>query len=698
MRARVSALAVCVLVLLPAAAGAAGRDRPDRDRRALLVFVPGPAPANGIPVAPDPLLRALERRPGLAVGLMGPTQGRYSPEQALLDITQGARMSPTAYRPPDPPRLGSLVIFGRDHARNVSIPGWSAAVHRAATAPGDIRPGRLASAVPGGTGFVAGDSGRSLDLVAAADRRGRVAEVSLGPIATVALRGRALLRRHPLVVVSLPPPPPAALRALDSLLAARKPGELVIAVQSPPEIDSLQPLPIAVAGPGTGGHGITSDTTRTRGVIAGIDLLPTILRHLGRPIPGAVAGQPIELDERRSAGDLEALRTRYSHIAPRRVRALAGLLTAWALLVAGLAAAGGRAGVRRGLRWGALAFVWAPAVVLLPSALDPRSAIVETAIVVVGAFALAVVTDRLLPWPRGPLAPAAAALAAYTADLAAGTHLINLSLLGPNPRSGARFFGIGNELEPALPILLFVGLAAAYGGRPRSRGMGAAFAGLGAVLAVVVGSGYLGADVGGVFTVSAGAAVAVVVVRPRGVTWGALAVAALVPVAAVALLALLDLVTGASSHFTRSVLKAEGGATFTEVVARRYDFALQALGRGLMPLITLAAVLAVAAGFAYRDRLYGRLPGPAWRGALAGGLAAGIAGALTNDSGPLLFVGAVFALGIVTAYLQGAPLQPAAASGGAPEARRDRDSVAAMQQSAAATDRPEGGRPSATVP
>jgi hypothetical protein len=208
--------------------------------------------------------------------------------------------------------------------------------------------------------------------------------------------------------------------------------------------------------------------------------------------------------------------------------------------------------------------------------------------------------------------------------------------------------------------------------------------------------------VGGVITVSAGAAVATLVVRPRGVTRRALAVAALVPAAAVGLLALLDLVTGASSHFARSVLQAEGGASLSEVVTRRYDFALQALGRGLMPLTTTAALLAVVAGFAYRDRLYGRLPGPAWRAALAGGLAAGIVGALTNDSGPLLFVGAVFALAVVTAYLQGVPLDASPPRGRAAgrwdQRAGDPGAAAAMQESAAATDRPEGGRPSAPVP
>ena len=697
MRTSAPAVALCALGLVAAAAAAAPSAEAQAGRRVLVVFLPGPVPANGAPVAPDPLLRALERRRQLALGLMGPTQGRYSPEQALLDITQGARTSPTAYEPQQPPPLGLLAMSGRGY-----VEGWPLAVRRAATAPGQIVPGRLASAVPGGAGFAAAERSPTLDFIAAADRRGALAEVSLGPAASVASRARDLLARHRLVVAALGPSRPAALRGLDSLLAERPAGELLIAVQSPPDIDSLQPLPIGIAGPGAAGRGLGSDTTRSRGVIAGIDLLPTILRHLGRPVPARVTGQPISFGPRRSAAGLEELRTRYSHVAPRRVRTLVGLVAACALVLAVLAAGGGRTGARRGLRLGALAFMWAPAVVLVPAALDPARAGAEAAIVVGGSLALAAITDRLLPWPRGALPPAAAALVAFTADLAAGTQLVDLSLLGPNPRSGARFFGIGNELEPALPVLLFVALAAAFGRRPRSGRMALAFAGLGALLAAVVGSGYLGADVGGVITVSAGAAVATLVVRSRPVTARALAVAALVPAVAVGVLAVLDLATGASSHFARSVLEAEGGGSFWEVVGRRYDFALQALRRGLMPYVTAAGLLAVLVGFAYRDRLYGRLPGPAWAAVLAGGLAAGVAGALTNDSGPLLFVGAVFALAVVTGYLQGEPLdarrpldEPPGA--GTEPAGHPRP-VGAMQESAAASDRPEGGRPPAAVP
>jgi hypothetical protein len=49
---------------------------------------------------------------------------------------------------------------------------------------------------------------------------------------------------------------------------------------------------------------------------------------------------------------------------------------------------------------------------------------------------------------------------------------------------------------------------------------------------------------------------------------------------------------------------------------------------------------------------------PAWMAALAGGLAAGVLGSLVEDSGPVLLVVAVFALGCVTAYLWGRPRAP----------------------------------------
>jgi hypothetical protein len=643
MRAALLA-AVALAVAGPAAAPA------QAEPRAMLVFVStGIVPASTEAAARDQveaLLRDFERRPALATGLMSATQGNYSDDQALLDISAGVRVSPTAYGPSLPNDL-ALVPRGRGGR----ISGWQEAVQRARDAPATIRPGLFASSIPGGAAYVGVAGQRNVDAVAAANRAGGVAEVSIGPGRTVVPRAREALRRRRFVVVTLPSQDARA--GLDALLAARAPDELLIASQQPPDHDVLQFLPIAMARAGTAGKGLTSSTTQRDGVVTGIDIMPTVLRFLGLDVPGTVTGSRIRTTDRVSVEDLVSLRERYQHVAPRRIRALQVMLAGWLLLL-GACALAGRA--RAGLRIGALAFLWLPVLVLIPGVLDPARTLVEALIIAVPAFALGALTDRLVPWPRAPVVPAGITLAVYLVDLAAGSGLITLSLLGPNPRAGARFYGIGNELEPALPILLFVGLAALMTGRERSRGAAAAFAGCGLALALAIGSGKLGADVGGVITGSVGAAVAALFmlpgrVRPRV----AVAVFVAVPVLAVGALALLDLVTGAQSHFSRNVLEAHDSVSFWETVRRRYEFAYHALVRGRMPFVFGLSLVAVGVALAYRDRLYSRLPGPAWRAAMAGGLAAGIAGALTNDSGPLLFVVAVFVLGVVTAYVVAAP-------------------------------------------
>ena len=76
-----------------------------------------------------------------------------------------------------------------------------------------------------------------------------------------------------------------------------------------------------------------------------------------------------------------------------------------------------------------------------------------------------------------------------------------------------------------------------------------------------------------------------------------------------------------------------------------------------MPFITVVALLSAAYAVRYRERIYAPLRGsPAWGAALAGGLAASVAGALFNDSGPILLVFGVFVLACVTAYVRGDPL------------------------------------------
>jgi hypothetical protein len=244
----------------------------------------------------------------------------------------------------------------------------------------------------------------------------------------------------------------------------------------------------------------------------------------------------------------------------------------------------------------------------------------------------------------------------YVADLANSSHFIIRSLLGPNPRFGSRYYGIGNELESSLPVLLFIGLAALLYGRTRSRAGAAIFAGAGLVLGAAIGSGRLGADVGGVITVGAGTAVAAILMLPGRLTVRRVIVACLVPLVALVGLAALDLATGGNSHFTRTVLHAHGENALHDIFVRRYELAWNALKRGLMPFPTAIALLTLAYGIKYRDRVYAPLAGSdTWRAALAGSIAAGVAGSLSNDSGPLLLVISTFVVVAATVYVRGDP-------------------------------------------
>ena len=162
------------------------------------------------------------------------------------------------------------------------------------------------------------------------------------------------------------------------------------------------------------------------------------------------------------------------------------------------------------MRTGALGVLWAPVVVLIPAALEPGAA-VEYATIVLACLLLGALTDRLLPWPRAPLAPAIVALVAIIVDALAHTQLLVRSLLGPNPILGARFYGIGNELKSGLAVLVLAAVAAALyptAGIARTPASDAArsiaMAGAGVLLAVVEGSARIGAGVGGVILVSAG--------------------------------------------------------------------------------------------------------------------------------------------------------------------------------------------------
>jgi hypothetical protein len=327
-------------------------------------------------------------------------------------------------------------------------------------------------------------------------------------------------------------------------------------------------------------------------------------------------------------------------------------------------------GLRRAaMAWLALAFAYMPLMLLVGAWLEP-SAVAEGLLVGLGAAGLAALTVRFAWGWRGLAIASAITVVAYAIDVIAGSGLTRLSLLGPNPVFGARFFGIGNELEALFAVMVPVGVAAglsAYSGWGRGVSQGgsvAAFLIAGAAGAIVFGAGRWGADVGAAIVLPVAAVVASAMVPADFVRvalytgvkrtkppWRWLLAAVAAPFMAVFLLALIDLVSGGNSHLTRSVIDAGGSGELADVAERRlrlsaHDFA-QAAGQPLFWIVVAGIAFAAVRWRRIDDWLEAA---PIARAGLIGACAAVGVGVLVNDSGATFLVLGALALGAFLAY------------------------------------------------
>jgi hypothetical protein len=594
-------------------------------------------------------LKQLAER-GLSPGLLSAGLGSVPAEQTYLDITQGNRIFDSLYDEelPSSERCGPAF--------------WRAVIERAESAPAEIEPGLLQSTLGAARIGVRVGVGTSCTFseirprtAAAGVRKKLSGDPHPHPSQTFEVRS-------------------SSLRDLSSLVRNLRNDDLLIAVERPPPARD-RALAIGIAGRGFDGN-LTSDSTRTEGYVLSTDIAPTILERLGVAIPSAISGQPIRSQGSVDPAAVESLGDRMAVISGRRGPVIGLALAIWlgalALALAatrGSATAGiGDAGIgRRGkstrlaVKLVGLSVVYLPLVLLLGAALEAGQG-VEQLIVILGAPLLGLLTLVALGGYRALAVASGVTVLAYAVDVVAGSPLTSLSLLGPNPGLGVRFYGIGNELEALLAVLVVAGTgaaltgfapqAASYGcvalvphGEPRATRLraAAAFLAVGLVAAGIFAAGRFGADVGAAIVLPLGAAVAAATIAARRRRTALLVIAA--PVVAVALLALADLLSGANAHLTRSVLDAGGLDDLAQVAQRRLQLSAHSFSRPVvfvfMPLIAAAAALAIVR----RDRLAAWLHGrDAMRAGLIGAVAATVVGTLANDSGALL-------LEIGTAYL-----------------------------------------------
>jgi len=520
----------------------------------------------------------------MSPGLLSAGLGSVPAEQTYLDITQGNRVFDSLYDS----ALPEVKVPVNRPVRDAAV------LRRAESAPADIVPGLLA--------------------------------------VTLAERGRTFGARD------------ASLGQLRGVVAGLRPGDLLIAIERPPPGRNRE-LAIGIAGKGFDGN-LTSDSTRLDGYVLSTDVAPTILDWFGLEAPTQMSGQPIHGEGEVDAAAVAALGARMAVISERRGPVVGLSLLAWVLAL-GLAIAITRgAAARVGVQLAGLAVVYLPLVLLAAAAAEPGETM-EMLMAMLGAPALALLTLIVLDGYRAPAVGSGLTVAAYAVDVIAGSPLTSLSLLGPNPGLGVRFYGIGNELEALLAVLIVAGTGAGLAGfapRLSPRGCASAFLGVGLPLAFVFAAGRFGADVGAAIVFPVGAAVAAAVIAARR-RRAALAIVVL-PFAVVALLALLDLVTGANAHLTRSVLDAGGLGDLGDVAQRRLQLSAHSFTRPIVFVFLPLIVALVALAVARRERLQAWLrPYPAMRAGLLGAVAATIVGTLANDSGALLLeIGAAYLL------------------------------------------------------
>jgi hypothetical protein len=564
----------------------------------------------------------LSKVPGMGVGIMSAGIGNVPAAQTYLDMGQGARVPGSLYDRP----LPRLTLRGSE-GRGLRVPEsqWRDVRRRAASAPADIVPGLLgATLARADVAVIHAVESPAITALPLVNEQGRMA---------------APRCRHPgcpnVTVAS------ADLTGVRRLAAGLRAEDLLIAMGRPPP-PANRGLAIGIAGRGFDGT-LTSDSTRMRGLVLSTDLAPTILDRFGIAAPGDMTGEPIGTDGAVDAPYVRDLSDRLAAVGPRRAPVVGVSVLGWLVLAALAGLAFRRAGLQVALTILATTLALVPAVLLLCAALEP-SELAERLIVGIGCPALAALVLRMAPGLRGLAIAAAVSVVAYGADVVAGSHLTELSLIGPNPIAGTRFYGIGNELEATIAALVPIAIGAALAGwtpHSSSRTAALAFAVTGLAAVAVFAPGRFGADVGAAIGISIGTAVAIgVCLGARRWRWLWVIVA---PVAAVAALLAADLVSGGDAHLTRSVLNAGGLGDLGQVLQRRAELSAHSFGRYSGSAIFWIIVALIVAGllgwrsvrgwFGEREAL--------WAG-FVGAIAATLAGTLANDSGALLLmIGAV---------------------------------------------------------
>lgn len=388
---------------------------------------------------------------------------------------------------------------------------------------------------------------------------------------------------------------------------------MIASPNAPTNAANLTPFALG----GLEGGSLYSPTTRTKALIAGIDVAPTILAQLGVEPPREMQGRSVNT---LSGGvtPAERLGKRLYFVAEQRggvwfpIAAVMALGALPAILWRG----------KMGARFVLLTLAALPAGALLSATFPFSSApsvIVLTLAFGVSLAALAFLFSRS---SSGAIAWSYLLIATLIlVDTALGGPLMKLSTLGYNPAYGTRFYGIGNEYAGFLAGGLTMGVGAFAHQRRLPL---AVLLPVGTVAVIVLGLPTMGADVGGSLALGLGFGATVGLIRG-----GRLRSLALWTVAGTAPAAALFLTSGLLFPGLSHGSRAAGGETgLVEIVMRKLLLSLDLLLNPMFLPIFVAGLVVVFLAWL-------RTRGMAFGAGLLGATITALASGALNDSGIL---------------------------------------------------------------
>ncbi len=193
---------------------------------------------------------------------------------------------------------------------------------------------------------------------------------------------------------------------------------------------------------------LSSGTTMRPGLVASIDIAPTVLNLLGLSPPSYLYGDPVEIASQDNNGFsyLLSLNEQISRVHQQRPSLIKAYILAQIVLV--LAAVGSlifKLNVYQYLRLPMVFLMLVPLSFLIYGAFPPGNLFVSFVVVII--FTLIFTTAFLYRGSNVDLLLRVGGVIslALVVDVLTGANLMKNSVMGYDPVSGARFYGIGNE-------------------------------------------------------------------------------------------------------------------------------------------------------------------------------------------------------------------------------------------------------------